>query len=99
MLLQMVPLLRLGANVIAEGTFIVLGSKVISDRTFITFGSKCYCRWADGPLLHLGPVITLVPSTRDTTTTKFKSTKGNSLFLQSFKFVNCAWTLLNMSLV
>ena len=38
MLLQMVPLLRLGANVIAEGTFIVLGSKVISDKTFITFG-------------------------------------------------------------
>ena len=45
MLLQMVPLLRLGANVIAEGTFIVLGSKVISDKTFITFGSKCYHGW------------------------------------------------------
>ena len=45
MLLQMVPLLRLGANVIAEGTLIVLGSKVISDKTFITFGSKCYHGW------------------------------------------------------
>lgn len=45
MLLQMVPLLRLGANVIAEGTFIVLGSKVVSDKTFITFGSKCYHGW------------------------------------------------------
>ena len=45
MLLQMVPLLRLGANVIVEGTFIVLGSKVVSDKTFITFGSKCYHGW------------------------------------------------------
>ena len=50
-------------------------------------------------LLQMGPVITLVPSTRDITTTKFKSAKGNSLFVQSFKFVNSAWTLLNMSLV
>ena len=55
------PLLRLGPNVItdgtfttlgrvpmliiAEGTFIVLGSKVVSDKTFITFGSKCYHGW------------------------------------------------------
>ena len=38
MLLRMGLLLRLGPNVITDGTFI-------------------------GPLLHLGPVITLVPST------------------------------------
>ena len=44
-------------------TFITLGFKnnVITDGTFITLGFKCY--YMMGPLLHLGPVITLVPST------------------------------------
>ena len=43
-------------------TFITLGFKnnVITDGTFITLGFKCY--YMMGPLLHLGPVITLVPS-------------------------------------
>ena len=45
MLLQMVPLLRLGANVIVEGTFSMLGSQGISDETFSTLGSKCYYEW------------------------------------------------------
>ena len=45
-------------------TFITLGFKnnVITDGTFITLGSKCLLQM--GPLLHLGPVITLVPSTK-----------------------------------
>ena len=44
-------------------TFITLGfeNNVITDGTFITVGSKCLLQM--GPLLHLGPVITLVPST------------------------------------
>ena len=55
MLLQMGPLLRLGPNVITDGTFITLESKmllqmgpllrlgpnVITDGTFITLESKC----------------------------------------------------------
>ena len=47
---------------------------VITDETSITLGSKCYYRWdlcypwvqmliQMRPSLHLGPVITLVPST------------------------------------
>ena len=53
MLLQMVPLLRLGANVIAEGTFIVLGSKVVSDIKDLYYVWVQMLSWM-GPLLRLG---------------------------------------------
>ena len=36
----------------------------MTDRAFITVGFKCYFRW-DLYYVHLGPVITLVPSTSD----------------------------------
>ena len=42
MLLQMARLLRLGPNVITDGTFITLGPNVITDGTFITVGSSYY---------------------------------------------------------
>ena len=58
------PLLHLGPNVITDRTFIPL----------LLLGSKCYYSWNFDyawvqmllqirPLLHLGPVITLVPFT------------------------------------
>ena len=39
-----------------------LGPNVITYRTFITLGFEMLLQM--GPSLHLGPVITLVPSTR-----------------------------------
>ena len=62
-------------SVITDETFILhLGPNVITDRTLLCVGSKCYYRWEFyyswvqmllqvGPLLHLGSVIILVPST------------------------------------
>ena len=39
-----------------------LGPSVITDRTFITPGFEMFLQM--GPLLRLGPVVTLVPFTR-----------------------------------
>ena len=60
-LLQILPLLHLGPNVITGRTFITLGFKMLLRIRHSYAWVQMLLQM--GPLLHLGPVITLVLST------------------------------------